>query len=167
MGGKTFGVEARRLDTPQHAALFKYVQDRLNPFTPFGLKTTWSPADKTTHGDLDVMIGSFANGPGFRYQFPGEASEYGNLPPTDYKNWLDMSSNEEYECSQEELKDWMRDEARALGAVVWQKHRIGAIFAVPCSVLGDLAVDVGSDEVRTCIPPVVSAAEGTSATKST
>ena len=63
MGGKTFGVEARRLDSTQHAALFRFVQTQLSPFTPFGLRTTRSPGDKTTHGDLDVMIGSYANGP--------------------------------------------------------------------------------------------------------
>jgi hypothetical protein len=147
MGGKTFGVEARRLDSTQHAALFKYVQTQLNPFTPFGLRTTRSPADKTTHGDLDVMIGSHANGPGFKYQFAGEASEYANLPQPDYGKWSGMASTAEHQWSEQELKDWIRDVARALGAVVWQKHRIGAIFAVPCRFIGDLAAEAGPNEV--------------------
>jgi hypothetical protein len=147
MGGKTFGVEARRLDSTQHAALFKYVQTQLNPFTPFGLRTTRSPGDKTTHGDLDVMIGSHANGPGFKYQFAGEASEYANLPVTDYGKWSSMASTAEHQWTEQELKDWIRDVARALGAVVWQKHRIGAIFAVPCHFIGDLASEAGPNEV--------------------
>jgi hypothetical protein len=147
MGGKTFGVEARRLDSTQHAALFKYVQTQLNLFTPFGLRTTRSPADKTTHGDLDVMIGSHANGPGFKYQFAGEASEYANLPVTDYGKWSGMASTAEHQWTEQELKDWIRDVARALGAVVWQKHRIGAIYAVPCRVIGNLASEAGLNEV--------------------
>jgi hypothetical protein len=147
MGGKTFGVEARRLDSTQHAALFKYVQTQLNPSTPFGLRTTQSPADKTTHGDLDVMIGSHANGPGFKYQFAGEASEYANLPETDYGKWSSMASTAEHQWSEQELKDWIRDVAKALRAFVWRSHRIGAIFAVPCHVKGDLVSDAGPNEV--------------------
>ena len=104
MGGKTFGVEARRLDSSQHAALFKYVQTQLDPFTPFGLRTTRSPADKTTHGDLDVMIGSHANGPGFKYQFAGEASEYANLPETDFGKWCSMASTAEHQWTEQELE---------------------------------------------------------------
>jgi len=147
MGGKTFGVEARRLDSTQHAALFRYVQNQLSPFTPFGLRTTRSPADKTTHGDLDVMIGSYANGPGFKYQFAGVASEYANISHIDYAKWCRMASTVDYQWTEQELKDWIRDVARALGAVVWQKHRIGAIFAVPCRVIGDLSLEAGRNEV--------------------
>jgi hypothetical protein len=149
MGGKTFGVEARRLDTTQHAALFDFVQTQLNPFTPYGLRTTKSPVDKTTHGDLDVMIGSLASGPGFKYQFAGEASEYADLPPTDYSRWSTMSSNGEYQWTEHELKEWMSDIAKALKSIVWQKHRIGAIFAVPCHVIGELASEAGPNEVST------------------
>lgn len=148
MGGKTFGVEARRLDSIQHAALFRYVETQLNPFTSFGLRTTRSPADKITHGDLDVMIGSLANGPGFKYQFTGSGSDYKNLPPTDFDKWSAMGSTIEHQWTEQELKDFTRDVARALGAVVWQKHRIGAIFALPCHVIGELASEAAPDEVR-------------------
>jgi hypothetical protein len=141
------GSSSTRLDSTQHAALFKYVQTQLNLFTPFGLRTTRSPADKTTHGDLDVMIGSHANGPGFKYQFAGEASEYANLPVTDYGKWSGMASTAEHQWTEQELTDWIRDVARALGAVVWQKHRIGAIYAVPCRVIGNLASEAGLNEV--------------------
>jgi len=147
MGGKTFGVEARRLDSTQHAALFRYVQNQLSPFTPFGLRTTRSPADKTTHGDLDVMIGSRANGPGFKYQFAGEASEYANLPPTEYAKWSNMASTDEHQWSAQELREWIRDIAKALRAFVWRSHRIGAIFAVPCDVIGDIASEAGPNDV--------------------
>jgi len=147
MGGQTFGVEARRLDSVQHAALFKYVGTQLNPFTPFGLRTTRSPADKTTHGDLDVMIGSHANGPGFKYQFAGEASEYANLAQTDFGQWCSMASTAEHQWTEKELREWIRDVAKALRAFVWRSHRIGAIFALPCDVLGDLASEAGANDV--------------------
>lgn len=147
MGGNTFGVEARRLDSTQHAALFKFVQTQLDPFTPYGLRTTRSPGDKKAHGDLDVMIGSLATGPGFKYQFAGEASEYANLPSTDNNKWSAMSSTAEHPWTERELQEWMRDVARALGAVVWQKHRLGGIFAVPCHVIGHLATEAGPNEV--------------------
>jgi hypothetical protein len=93
------------------------------------------------------MIGSQANGPGFKYQLAGEASEYVNLPVTDYGKWSSMASAAEHQWTEQELRDWIRDVAKALGAFVWRSHRIGAIFAVPCDVLGDLASEAGPNDV--------------------
>jgi hypothetical protein len=147
MGGKTFGIEARRLTTPQHAALYRYVKARLDPFTPYGVRTNISPGDKIEHGDLDVMIGSHAEGPGFKYQFAGQASDYANLELSDHSKWRSMSMPEGHQWTEAELKDWIKAIARDLEAVVWQKHRIGAIFAVPCHVIGELAFEAGPNEV--------------------
>lgn len=147
MGGKTFGIEARRLTTPQHTALSEYVECRLNLFTPFGVRIPRSPGDKTSHGDLDVIMGSHASGPGFKYQFSGEASEYADEDLTYYQEWKAMAGEDGRQWSETELRFWIRDITAELGAVVWQKHRIGAIFAVPCHVIGDLAADAGPNEV--------------------
>lgn len=150
MGGKTFGVEARRLTSEQHSALFSFIQSQLDTFTPFGLRTTISPGDKTSHGDLDVMIGSWAEGPGFKYQFAGQADVFAVHTRTPADVWQSRAGTKGYQWSEEELRSWIRDVARAVGAIVWQKHRIGAIFAVPCSVLGELTAEVDSNEVSSC-----------------
>jgi len=153
MGGHTFGVEARRHTTQQHAALFAHVRTKLDPFSPFGLRTTISPDDKVSHGDLDVMIGSWAEGPGFKYQFAGRAEELDTHPLTPSKVWCEMTGTRGSQWTEDDLRDWIRDVARAIGAIVWQKHRIGAIFAVPCSVLGSLTADADDNEVGCRIYP--------------
>jgi hypothetical protein len=147
MGGHTFGVEARRLTTQQHAALFAHIRTALDPFTPFGLRTTISPDDKVSHGDLDVMIGSWAEGPGFKYQFAGQAEEFDIHSHTPSKVWYGIAGTRGSQWTEDDLRNWIRDVARAIRAIVWQTHRLGAIFAVPCSILGALTADADGNEV--------------------
>lgn len=79
MGGYVFGVVARRLTTEQHAALYDHARERLAKFTQFGMASPPTAADKTTHGDLDILMGNWAEGEGFKYNFAIDPS---SLPST-------------------------------------------------------------------------------------
>lgn len=150
MGGHVFGVVARRLTTPQHAALYDYVKTRLQVYTSFSIASPHTADDKTTHGDLDILMGNWVEGQGFKTNFAVDAADVDNSNLMDAGHWREVGVKR-HEWSGQDVKDWAQAVAFSLGARSWQNHQHGVSLAVPCGVIGELVPDAKPDEV--CFSP--------------
>lgn len=105
-----FGVVARRLTSEQHAALFRYAHPRLTPFTQQRIASPRTAQDKTTHGDLDILTGNWAEGEGFKSNFavdPQEA-EQEKTRSIDADHWRAMGGEQGHAWSASEVCEWAR-----------------------------------------------------------
>lgn len=155
MGGYVFGVVARRLTSEQHAALFRYAFISLQPFSRHGIVSPRTASDKITHGDLDILIGNWAEGEGFKYNFAVDAEEANSSKQkaVDASYWRVIGDSQGHQWSAEEVTEWARSVATVLGAKSWQNHQHGVSLAIPCDVLGELVPDIKPEEVSGLTEP--------------
>ena len=147
MGGHVFGVVARRLTTIQHTALYEYAETRLQPFTQLQIASPHTAADKTTHGDLDILMGNWVEGEGFKTNFAVDDANVDKNDLLDPSHWRDLGAKQGHEWSGQEVTEWAKGVATALGARSWQNHQHGVSLAVPCDVIRALVSDAKPDEV--------------------
>lgn len=148
MGGYTFGVVARRLSSEQLHALFKWAEPRIQPFTQFQIANPQTASDKVTHGDLDILMGSWCTGEGFKYNFAVESPEAAkDTQPLDADHWRRIGADEEYQWTPDDVRAWAASIGLALGANAWQNHQHGVSLAIPVTVLGDQVANAKEDEV--------------------
>lgn len=147
MGGHVFGVVARRLTTPQHAALYRYARTRLQPFTHFEIDSPPTAADKTTHGDLDILMGNWVEGEGFKTNFAVDEAVVDMHDLREAGHWREVGAKEGHQWSGEDVRGWANAVAVSLGAKSWQNHQHGVSLAVPCRVIVELVPDTKADEV--------------------
>lgn len=147
MGGYVFGVVARRLTTVQHNALFQYAKARLHPFTKFAISCPRTADDKTTHGDVDILMGNWAEGQGFKYNFAVDDANAERCDPLTSTRWCEVGSTPGYQWSCAEVRSWAKAVAITLGARSWQNHQHGVSLAMPCHVIGDLVPNHRAGEV--------------------
>lgn len=147
MGGHVFGVVARRLTTAQHAALYEYAKTRLQPFTEFKIASLYTAASKTTHGDLDILMGNWVEGEGFKTNFAVDDASVDKSNLLESSHWREVGAREGHQWSGQDVTEWAKAVAITLGARSWQNHQHGVSLAVPCDVIGDLVANAESDEV--------------------
>lgn len=147
MGGYVFGVVARRLTTAQHAALYVYAKTRLQTFTQFEIASPRTAADKTTHGDLDILMGNWVEGEGFKTNFAVDDPGTDQSDLLEDSHWRGIGATRGHQWSIQDVLEWAKAVAVALGARSWQNHQHGVSLAVPCDVIDDYVPEHGPDEV--------------------
>jgi hypothetical protein len=148
MGGHVFGVVARRLTSPQHSALYNYASGRLQPFTRFCIDSPPTAHDKVSHGDLDILMGNWVEGEGFKTNFAVDGSNIDRSNLHDSSHWQGVGATKGYHWTVQDVTEWAKAVAITLGARSWQNHQHGVSLAVPCCVIADFVPDCGPDEVR-------------------
>lgn len=143
MGGNVFDTTATRLTTPQLLLLLKHTKTVLSPYFS-GLEITRFFDEKTTHGDLDVVVGLWTGGDGWK-----GANEVGtcpsNLPGLKVEKYEKIE--EGHEWSRKEVREFCGLIAERLGARKWAKNGMEASFAVPLSVIDPETTLTGEDDV--------------------
>jgi hypothetical protein len=143
MGGNVFHTTATRLTTSQLLLLLKHTKTALSPYFS-GLEITRFFEEKTTHGDLDVVVGLWTGGDGWK-----GANEVGTCPsnPPGLKVEEYESIEEDHEWSRKEVREFCGLIAEKLGARKWAKNGMEASFAVPLSVIDPETTLTGEDDV--------------------
>jgi hypothetical protein len=143
MGGNVFHTTATRLTTPQLLLLLKHTKMALSPYFS-GLEITRFFEEKTTHGDLDVVVGLWTGGDGWK-----GANEVGTCPsnPPSLKVEKYEKVEEDHDWSRKEVREFCGLIAEKLGARKWAKNGMEASFAVPLSVIDPETTLNGEDDV--------------------
>jgi hypothetical protein len=143
MGGNVFHTTATRLTTPQLLLLLKHTKTALSPYFS-GLEITRFFEEKTTHGDLDVVVGLWTGGDGWK-----GANEVGTCPsnPPGLKVENYENIEEDHGWSRKEVREFCGLIAEKLGARKWAKNGMEASFAVPLSVVDPDTILTGEDDV--------------------
>jgi len=143
MGGNVFHTTATRLSTAQLLLLLEHTKMALSPYFS-GLEITRFFEDKLTHGDLDVVVGLWTGGDGWK-----GANEVGTCPsnPPGLKVEKYMNIDEEHEWSRKEVREFCGLLAEKLGARKWAKNGMEASFAVPLSVIDKDTTLTGENDV--------------------
>lgn len=138
-----FHTTATRLTTPQLLLLLKHTKTALSPYFS-GLEITRFFEEKTTHGDLDVVVGLWTGGDGWK-----GANEVGTCPanPPGLRVEKYESIEEDHEWSRKEVREFCGLIAEKLGARKWAKNGMEASFAVPLSVIDPETTLTGEDDV--------------------
>lgn len=140
MGGNAFLTPSHRLTTPQLDALLTYTQTKLSPLVPGPIEPTRCFKSKSSHGDLDVQVGCYTAGPGWKANASSGPDTATICPPSSQRgSWKKLSNTDGAVWSAEDTKVFLDELAMALRAKRWLRHGDAASFAVPCGVLGGLA----------------------------